>query len=73
MKETQCQKIIRYMQKFGSITPLEAISDIGCMRLASRINDIKKMGYKVKTEHIDGFNRLGEATHFARYSLQEEK
>lgn len=70
MKVTQCQKIVNYMKTFGSITPLEAVSDLGCMRLAFRINDIKKMGYRVKTELISGKNRLGESTRFAKYSLE---
>lgn len=71
MKVTQCQKIINYMRVFGSITPLEAVSDLGCMRLASRINDIKNMGHRIKTEFVTGKNRLGETTRFAKYSLEE--
>ena len=31
------------MREFGSITQLEALRDLGVMRLASRISEIKKM------------------------------
>lgn len=37
----------------------------GIMRLASRINDLKKMGYDIKTEMIHGDN----GKRYARYSL----
>lgn len=60
MKATQNERIVAYIRQFGSITPLQAVADIGCMRLASRINDLKRMGYRIRTEYITGTNRLGE-------------
>ena len=39
---TQNQRIIDYINQFGSITQLEALRDLGVMRLASRISDLKK-------------------------------
>ena len=47
MKQTQCQKILDYMQSHGSITSLEAFREIGCTRLSGRIFDLKKMGYSI--------------------------
>lgn len=41
---TQCEKILRHMEDYGSITSLEAIQEYGIMRLASRITDLKKTG-----------------------------
>jgi hypothetical protein len=69
-KQTQVQLIIEYMGEFGSITPLEAIRDIGCYRLSARIADIKKMGYPVKTELVAVTNRRGKKSNIARYSLE---
>lgn len=46
MKQTE--KVLAYIEKYGSISPLEALRDFGCMRLASRITDLKRMGYPVK-------------------------
>ena len=68
-KITQCEKIIEYIKENGSITQLEALREIGCMRLASRMSDIKKMGYPVKMKMEKGKNRHGEPVHYARYSL----
>ena len=42
MKASQCDKIVEYMKKYGSITQLQAYVDIGCVRLPSRIYDLKR-------------------------------
>lgn len=47
MKSTQCDKVLEYMKTFGSITQLQALSDIGCMRLASRISDLRYQGHSI--------------------------
>lgn len=70
-KVSQCDKIIDYMQKYGTITQLQAYLDIGCWRLASRICDLKKRGYLIKTETVYVKNRDGEEVPVARYSLIE--
>lgn len=71
-KITQCDRIIEYMKKHGSITQLEAYLDIGCWRLASRISDLKNQGYPIKREMETVKNRYGEKVLIARYSLAEE-
>lgn len=40
--ESQNKKILAYLKNGGRITSLEALRMFGCMRLASRINDLKK-------------------------------
>lgn len=67
---TQCERIIRYMKDNGSITSAEAMSELGIMRLASRIADLKQMGMAIESKIVKGVNRFGEATHFTRYSLK---
>lgn len=66
---TQCERIIQYIEEFGSITQLDALREFGCMRLASRMCDIKKMGYTVVTTMEKDKNRYGEPISYARYSL----
>lgn len=41
---TQCEKILRHLKDYGSITSLEAMQEYGIMRLASRINDLRQGG-----------------------------
>lgn len=72
MKATQCDKVLEYMKTFGSITQLEALADIGCMRLASRISDLRQQGIAIGRRMKTSKNRYGEDVHFAEYFLIEE-
>ena len=72
MKATQCDKVLQYMIHFGSITQLEALADIGCMRLASRISDLRNRGYAIGRRMKTGKNRYGDSVSFAEYYLIEE-
>lgn len=71
MKQTHCERILDYMERFGSITSWEAMFDLGIGRLASRICDLRKDGYPIKSERATGVNRLGEKIHFARYYMDK--
>lgn len=66
---TQSERILRHLQDYGSITPVEALSDYGCMRLGARIYDLKSRGYDIRTERETGLNRYGEKTAYARYRM----
>lgn len=68
-KATQAERILDYMERFGSITQLQAISDLGVMRLASRISDLKKQGFPIKSEVVAVKNRFEEDCYIKRYSL----
>ena len=50
---------------------MEAMGEYGCMRLASRINELKREGVPIRREMVTGRNRYGEAVTFARYSIRE--
>lgn len=71
MKINQCQRIIQYIQTFGSISTMQAFSDLGVTRLASRIHDLRMQGYSIVSETKTGNNRFGEAVSFKVYSLAE--
>ena len=70
-KPTQNQRVIDYITNFGSITQLEALRDIGVMRLASRISDLKKKGYPITSEVQAVNNRFGEKCYIKRYKFEE--
>ena len=67
MKQTQ--RILQYMQEYGGITPAEAYTMLGCMRLAARISDLRHMGVKIQSKNASSVNQYGEVVHFARYTL----
>ena len=65
-KETQNKKIIAYLEDGNAITPIEAMTLFGCMRLAARISDLKRRGYIIsKTMKTNGDSR------YAEYKLEE--
>lgn len=71
MKMTQCERILRYIEETGSITQMDALREFGCMRLASRISDLKKQGIPVKRKIETAKNRYGEPICYARYMICE--
>lgn len=65
---TQCKRLIEYLDLYGSITPLEALQDLGIMRLAARIHEIaSRYGYQIEREPVTDTNRFGEKIHYMRY------
>lgn len=71
MAVTQCDRILRHLKDYGSITSMEAIQEYGILRLASRINDLRAQGIAITSEVKTGKNRYGEPTHFSVYRLQK--
>ena len=72
MEVTQCDRILRHLRAYGSITSMEAIKEYGIMRLAARINDLRAQGIAIASEVKTGKNRYGEATHLSVYRLKKE-
>ena len=71
MKATQSERVLEYIEEFGSITQLEALKDLGVMRLASRISDLKKLGYPISSNIEAVKNRFGENCYIKRYRMEE--
>ena len=59
---TQSASILHHLQERGSITPMQALNDYGCFRLAARINDLRNAGHVIHTEHV-----LNSGRTYARY------
>ena len=70
-KPTQNQRVLDYIKEFGSITQLEALRDLGVMRLASRISDLRRQGYNIVSERETVKNRYGENCYPKRYMIKE--
>lgn len=68
---TQCEEILEYLRENGSITPLEAMQEFGCMRLAARISDLREQGVSIRRIMAKSKNRKGQPVAFAKYILEE--
>lgn len=72
-KPTQNQRILDYIEEFGSITQLEALKDLGVMRLASRISDLKRQGYPIISTKETVRNKYEEKCYIKRYSIRKDE
>ncbi|MBR7162303.1 MAG: helix-turn-helix domain-containing protein [Clostridia bacterium] len=72
-KPTQTARILDYMEKHDGITQFEAIRDLGVMRLASRISELRKNGVLIEDKMITVKNRFEEECRVKRYSLKKGK
>lgn len=70
---TQKEYILQYIEEEGSITPLDALREFGCMRLASRVSELKKEGYPIKRHMETSKNRYGKSVRYARYVMSWER
>nr|DAG46189.1 MAG TPA: helix-turn-helix domain protein [Caudoviricetes sp.] len=68
----QREKIVFYIQKFGSISSMEAFQDLGITRLSARIYELREEGYKFEETFKASKNRFGEIVYYKRYRFQKE-
>ena len=68
----QTDRVMEYISTFGSITALEAMRDLGVMRLSSRICDLQRSGVKVGKARERVVNRFGERCYVVRYFLDDQ-
>lgn len=66
---TKCERILRHLQDYWSITTFEAYQEYGITRLASRICDLKQSGYDIRRTFETAKNRYGDTVSFCRYTL----
>lgn len=64
---SQNAQILAYMQDGNKITSLMALQLFGCMRLASRICDLRERGYNINAEKI----QVPSGKYVTEYSLQK--
>ena len=47
---TQHERILKYIEDFGSISPMEAFTDLGITKLATRISEMRRAGIEIAGE-----------------------
>lgn len=69
----QQERVLSYMQTYGSISSLEAFKDLGVTRLSAVIFELKKKGVRIKSNTEFLKNRYGEPVHFSRYMVADNE
>ena len=65
----QHKAILDYLEAHGSITPMEAFSDLGITKLSTRISEMIRRGYKFRKVPVEGKIRYGEPVRFMKYEM----
>ena len=65
------ERILKYMQDFGSITTFEAFTELGCTRLSEYIRQLRQ-DYQVDDEWVHTTNRYGESVKYKKYILSKK-
>ncbi len=69
-KRTQADRVLDYIKKFGSITSMQAYTDLGVTRLSARIYELRHYrNLEIISETMTRKNRYGENCTYAKYSL----
>lgn len=66
---TQTEKVLNYLETHDSITQYDAFRELGIMRLASRISDLKQAHFPIVKKMKTVIARDGTKTKVAEYSL----
>lgn len=69
MKQTE--RLLEHLKHFGSIQPMQAWTQLGIYRLASRIHDLREDGHAIEKRMVTITNRWGEEVRFAQYEMQK--
>lgn len=68
-KMKQTEKVLEYMEQYGSIDAWRAMNELGIMRLASRIADLKADGVPIVKVMKSKRGEDGTVTCWAEYSI----
>lgn len=63
-------RVLQHLKSHGSLTSMEAFDKYGITRLAAVIFDLREMGHDIRTLDMEGQNRYGEATRYAKYVMR---
>lgn len=64
---TQHEKISNYIDSHGSITPMDAFSALHITKLATRISEMVRDGYKIEKVCEITMNQDGVVSRYMRY------
>ena len=67
VKRSQCKRILWFVDRYGSINPMQALNYLAVMRLAARISDLEKEGIHFDRKWVETVNKFGEKVRFKEY------
>lgn len=68
IKDSQCFRVLSYMNKNGSITTMEAFSKLNITRLSGRIHELRRHGFDIESTNVV----TEDGKRYVRYSLNRK-
>ena len=69
---TQKERILDYIEQFGSITPKEAWDELDISKLSTRVGEMIRDGVPIEKKEIVVKRPGGERTRYMAYSFKKE-
>jgi hypothetical protein len=66
---TQKKAILSHLKKYKRISPVTALKEYGCYRLAARIHELRKEGYEIEKFQKISKNRYGNKVNISYYFI----
>ena len=73
MAKTQLDALLNHFIQRGSLTTFEAFERFGCTRLAARVLELSRKGYRFKKEPVKVTTRYGATVPVVRYTLLDRR
>ena len=70
-KKNQRERVLDWLQKYGSISDNDARDELGIRRCGARIFELRDQGYNIATKMEVCKNRFGEKVRYGVYHLEE--
>ncbi len=71
-KKNQRERVLEWLQKYGSINDNEARDELGIRRAGARVFELRDLGYNIVTKMEVGKNRFGEKVRYGVYVLVDK-
>ena len=68
-RTSQRDLVVDYIDRHGHITSMAAYDDLGVTQLATRIFELKELGFTFTTTKVKGVNRRGQPVDFVEYRI----
>ena len=72
-KKNQRERVLEWLQRYGSINDNEARDELGIRRCGARIFELRSLNYNIVTKTEVGKNRFGEKVRYGVYYLEPKE
>lgn len=69
MKDTQNKWVLSQLSNGALLSSKDAVIEYGIQDLPKRISELRRQGYQIESQRVNGLNRNGLQTHWNLYWL----